>query len=157
MANNLEDTHLDKFRVLFSSVVFQKGTAPLRKGVEIGIYLDDKGPITLKKEEDSLAVLSAAPKNPDLSIWVTLPALEYLANHSTEDVGEMGVEILKLMAHKDPTLKMRVKLHIGIFNILRNGYLNILPLGGGTVMKFLASKGLTNISKIKDALSSLRG
>ena len=45
---------------------------------------------------------------------------------------------------------------VGPFDFLTHGYLGILPLGGATVMKFLASKGFTGISKIRDAISKLR-
>ena len=157
MSSNLEDTSLDLFKTFFSQDVARRATAPLRNGVELALYLDDKGPVTLKKEKEGMAVIQGAPDSPDMSFWVTTKALQYLINHDTKDIGEIGIEIMKLMIHADPEYRLKAKVHLHPFTLLRNGYLGVLPLGGGTVMKFLASKGLTNISKIKDAISSLKG
>ena len=62
-----------------------------------------------------------------------------------------------LMLSQEESLRLKAKVHIGSFQLLRNGYLGILPLGGVTVMKFLASKGFSSIGKIKDAISNLKG
>ena len=60
------------------------------------------------------------------------------------------------MAHGDPTFRIKASVHIGAFDLLRNGYLGVLPLGGVTVMRFLSSKGLNGIGKIKDAIGRMR-
>lgn len=157
MSANIPDTTFEKLKLLFQKEVVQRATKPLRTGVEIAVYIDGNGPVTLKKTADSLLAEDRVPQSADMSFWVTTQALQELLKQESSDIGEVGVSILKLMAHSDPQLKMKAKVHIGAFNLMRNGYLLVLPLGGGTVMKFLASKGLTNLSKIKDAISSLKG
>lgn len=156
MSANVPDTSFDKLKSLFQKDVVQRATQPLRKGVEIAIFIDGNGPVTLKKEPQTMAVEDRPPANPDMSFWTTSKGVETLLQIDTSDIGEMGVAIMKLMASSDPELKMKTKVHIGAFNLIRNGYFLVLPLGGSTVMKFLASKGITNISKIKDAISSLK-
>jgi hypothetical protein len=74
----------------------------------------------------------------------------------TEDVGEVGVALLQLLIHEDPARRMQAKVHIGPLDLFWKGYWGILPLGGPTVMKFLASKGMTNLSKIKEGIARFR-
>jgi len=150
------EEHFIAIQGFFERGVAQRGTRSLRDGISIAIYLDGKGPVTLTKRGGSVLILKELPEKPDMSFWIPGPAVKALESVTTEDVGELGVEILKLMAHSDETYRVTAKVHIGPFDLLRNGYLSVLPLGGPTVMKFLASKGFTGIGKIKDAISRMR-
>ena len=89
---------------------------------------------------------------------MTVPqkGLDRLLALSTEDVGDIGVEILKLVTSQDKDTRMTLKVKVGMLTMVRNGYLGVLPLGGTTVMKFLASKGFTGLGKIKQGIESLR-
>jgi len=147
---------LDRLKEFFQRPVCRKGTAPLRKGIEIAVFLDGEGPATLRRAADGMEVLNQAPAKPDMTFRISGSALGELLKTETEDVGEIGVAILKLMAHSDPAMRLQAKVHIGAFDLLRNGYLGVLPLGGATVMKFLSTKGLTGVGKIKDAIGRLR-
>ncbi len=140
----------------FLREVCQKATKPLRVGTEMSVKVDENEHYTLRREKEGLKVLSTPCKTPDLSFTLTLETLKKLNAAKTEDVGEMGVELLKLLAQNDPTVKMHAKVHIGLFDLLTKGYLGVLPLGGPAVMKFLGAKGLTNMGKIKEAISRLR-
>jgi len=135
--------------------VCQKATAPLSTGAMMSLQVDDET-FTLRKEKTGLAVLKGPCEKPDLSFSIPLEALRQLDRNTTEDVGEMGVALLKQMIQSDPNLKMHAKVHIGIFDLLRKGYLGVLPLGGPAVMKFLGTKGFTNMSKIKEAIQKMR-
>lgn len=151
------ESTLDLLQSFFQRPVAQTGTRPLRDGVEIALYLEDQGPVTLVKQNGQALVLNHAPqKKPDMTFHIPCEAAKTLSGLSTDDVGEVGVEILKLMAHSDPAHRVTAKVHIGAFDLLRNGYLGVIPLGGPTVMKFLASKGFNNIGKIRDAISRMR-
>ena len=145
---------LEKF---FALDVCQRATKPLKEGIEIAIYVADEGPVSLIKIENQAKIITTAPKNPDMSFWIGPQGIKELMQLTTSDIGEVGIAIIKLMLSKDPNTVLKAKVHIGTFSLLRNGYLGVLPLGGSTVMKFLATKGFTNIGKIKDAISSLRG
>lgn len=137
--------------------VMQTGTKPLKKGTELAVFVDGNGPITLKRSDEGTVLLEQAPKKPDLTLEIPAGGVEDLVADRTEDIGEIGITILKLMSHTDPAKHIKVKVHIGLIEFVFHGYLGILPLGGPTVMKFLASKGFTSISKIREAISNLRG
>src|SRR5205823_2220193 len=101
-------------------------------------------------------VVKGKPAKPDMTFHVGPKAVATLVATETEEIGEIGVAILKLMAHEDPEHKIKAKVHIGLFTLLGHGYLSVLPLGGATVTKFLASKGFSSIGKIKEGISRLR-
>lgn len=150
------DENFEKVRTLFDKDVCQQGTNPLKGSAQIAIYLDDAGPVLLTKRDGKAIVLKEAPSKADMTFWITSQGLDYLRSQPAGDVGEVGVAILQLMASDDPKLKMRAKVHIGLFDLVLKGYLGVIPLGGPTVMKFLASKGFTGMGKIKDAISKFK-
>ena len=152
----VSEEHFGLVREFFSRDVCIRGTKPLRDRIEIAIFVDDRGPLTLTKEGGAPKVIQSAPHSADLTFWVPLSALKEIDANKTNDLGELGVAILKLMTHSDPNTRIKAKVHIGLFEFLRGGYLGVLPLGGTTVMKYLASHGLTGIGKIKDAIAKLR-
>lgn len=147
---------LEKITAYCERDVFQKGTKPLKEGVEIAIAVEGSDPITLLRTKEKTTVVATPPKKPDISVDLKSRSLEILTEQNTQDVGEVGITIVKLMMSGDAAEKIGVKVHVGIFDFVFHGYLGILPLGGPTFMKFLGEKGFSSISKIKDAISSLR-
>lgn len=141
---------------IFMRDVCQRATKPLRNGAQIAVQLGAVA-ARLRKTGEGLVVEDQAAEKPDMSFTVPTAALQHLQAQTTQDIGEVGVEILKLMASSDESRKIRAKVHIGAFSLFTQGYLTVLPLGGPAVMKFLGTKGLTNIGKIKEALSKLKG
>lgn len=148
--------HYESLAAFFRRDVCQRATKPLRDGIVIAVAVDGEAPLSLTKMGGRMEVTMEKPAKPDMSFSLTAKGLEQLSSLQTEDIGEIGVGILKLMAHSDPAYRMTAKVHIGMFDLLRHGYLGVLPLGGPTVMKFLGAKGFGSIGKIKDALSRLR-
>ncbi|MEQ1878953.1 MAG: hypothetical protein ABL958_20100, partial [Bdellovibrionia bacterium] len=51
---------------------------------------------------------------------------------------------------------VRISVVGGAFGIMKNGYLNIIKEGGVTFAKFLATYGLTNVTKILAVIKNLR-
>jgi len=145
----------EALKKFFGRDVCQKATKPLSTGSEMAVEMGS-AQFTLRREKEALIVVDAPCSKPDLSFTLSLEAIEALDAEPTEDVGEMGVVLLKQMVHSDPTHRMGAKVHIGIFDLLRKGYLGVLPLGGPAVMKFLASKGLTSMGKIKEAVQKMK-
>lgn len=142
-------------KAFFDRAVAQKATGPLRNGVQISLDVDGRK-LSLVKEHGRAEIRDVPAVKPDMSFTVPSAAVAELVASTTEDIGEIGVSILKLMASEDEKKKVRAKVHIGGFALLTNGYLGVLPLGGATVMKFLATKGMGGLSKIKDGISKLR-
>lgn len=141
---------------LFSQDVCVRATKPLREGVQIAVTLGDEATVSLRKAKGRLLVSPEKPLSPDLSFVIPLQALDELSQLRTEDISEVGISILKLMLHRETNFRITAKVHIGPLTLLRNGYFNVLALGGPSVMKFLASKGLTNLGKIKDAIGRMK-
>jgi len=156
MSTSISESRFQVLKDLFARPVCQRATQPLRDGTEIAVFIDEEGPATLQKLGGAFEAVAHAPRKPDMTFVVPNRALDQLAATTTEDIGEIGVEILKLMASPEAELRITAKVHIGLFDILRHGYLSVLPLGGASVMKFLGSKGFGGIGKIKDAISRLR-
>jgi hypothetical protein len=152
----LSETDFQLLKAFFERPVCVAGTKPLRDGIQIAVHLAGAGPVTLQKRGGRPEVLSSPPEKPQMTFHVPSKGLQQLVSTQTEDVGEIGVAILKLMAHSDPEYHVTAKVHIGLFDLLRNGYLGVLPLGGATVMKFLGTKGFGSIGKIKEAIGRLR-
>ncbi len=160
MATSTSENTAESITILqqfFQRPVAVDAVRPLRDGIEIGVHLADKKTILcLRKTPVGIQVLETPPREPDLSVTLGADSLTALTAIQADDVGDIGVELLKLMAHSDPQKKIRAKVHIGLFTFLRNGYVSILPLGGKKVAQFLAAKGLSGLGKIKSAIDSLR-
>ena len=133
----------------------RKGTEPLRKGVEIAITVDGTA-ATLRRTAQGTEIVEGAPSKPDMTFTLSQAALEQIAATSTEDVGEIGIAILHQMTHADAAMRLHAKVHIGPLDLLLKGYLGVLPLGGASLAKYLGSKGLTGVSKIKESIARLR-
>jgi len=144
-------------KAFFASPVAQKGTQPLKNGVEIVIQVSEHPTMILTKKKGVVTITEGNSKSPDMTFWIGKKGVRELSQVKTEDVGEMGVAIIKLMLSRDADIQLKSKVHIGSLQLLTHGYLAVLPLGGSTVMKFLASKGFSNLGKIKEAISQLRG
>lgn len=140
----------------FEKPACQKATAPLREGAAVCIVVSGTR-LGLVRRDGRMEVTEVAPKKADMTFELPVESLQELTDNPTEDIGELGIAILQLMAHSDPARRMSAKVHIGPFDLLTRGYLAVLPLGGGTVMKYLASKGFTGISKIREGISRMRG
>lgn len=118
----------------------------------------DQGPVlTLRRTKTQLEVVTETTTKPDLSFKIPLKSLQTLATETSDDIGEVGIELLKLLAAPQAEDRMEAKVHIGPMELFLRGYLGVLPLGGPSVMKFLANKGFSSISKIKEGLSRFRG
>lgn len=156
MANS-EKNEFELLRDFFSREVSQKGTKPLKNGIEIEIHISDCRPLTLTKQSGKVSLIEGQSSSPDMTFWIGKRGIHQLVSVQTEDIGEVGVAIIKLMISQDPELQLKSKVHIGTLQLVTHGYLGVLPLGGSTVMKFLASKGFSSIGKIKEAISQLRG
>jgi hypothetical protein len=150
-------TDFETLKSIFSRPVCQRATQPLKVGVEIAVILPGGKPTRLRRTAEGTVTEDCPASAADMTFDVPTAALQKLESLSTEDIGEIGVEILKLMASQDANTRIKARVHIGAFTLFTNGYLGILPLGGPTVMKFLGTKGLTSLGKIKDALSKLKG
>lgn len=156
MSESFSPETTKRLRELLSKPVFQDGMKPFKKGVILALKVDADGPYTLERTAEGTLVLETKPERPELTFSIPTKAIDALSEFKTDDVGEMGIEVIKLMMHSDPSHRISARVHIGLFEMLRNGYFSVLAGGGPTVMKYLASKGFSSISKIKEAISKFK-
>jgi len=128
---------------------------PLKDGVEIELVIEGHS-FTFKKESKKNRFMPGAPETPDVVFTLTKIAAEKIITSNAATVGEIGIDILKLIVSKDPSEKVRVASRVGPLTLIRNGYLNVIGKGGGTVAKFLAQHGLGSLGKIKNFISSIK-
>ena len=144
-----------KLQEFFARPVAIKGTSPLSADAEVLLTVNGQ-PFTLTRKGKKTAVTEGAPAKPDMSFEVPTKALEALVDTHTEEVGEIGIAIASHLIHPNPDLRITVKVHIGLLSLIRKGYLSVLPLGGASFMKYLATKGLTSMSKIRETISKMK-
>ncbi len=140
----------------FARDACRRATAPLKPGIEVGVSVEGAPALTLTRTKQGFEVLERPPVKPDLSFTIPEASLRALCDNPSEDIGEIGIAILQLIAHPNSEARMGVKVHAGALDLLWKGYFNVLPLGGSAVMKHLASKGFSSLGKIKDGLSRMR-
>lgn len=148
---------LEQFKDFSKRHVFTTATNPLKDGIEIAIFIDEAESITLTKRNKLIEVLEISPKAPEISFWISSKAVEQIHKHPSEDVGDIGIELIKLMAKSEVDLYLRCKIHAGLITLTMKGYLGVIPLGGSKLMKFLATKGFSGMGRIKQAIDNLRG
>ncbi|MBI1859977.1 MAG: hypothetical protein HYR96_03545 [Deltaproteobacteria bacterium] len=135
--------------------VFAVGMKPLSTKAMVAVIVDDT-PFTLMKGEVEPIVRAESAKEPDITFTIPKASVTALRRSDLSDVATTGIAILKLLLHPDPALRASVKVHIGLFDLMRLGYLSVLRLGGAPMVKFLAAHGLTGMGKIKEAITKLR-
>ena len=125
MSKTEQDKFIEDLTQFFNLPVCQKGTSPLKTGVEISVYLDEHGPVTLKKEKQGATIIPEPSDSPDMTIRVTKSGLDHLLANSNSDIGKLGVEILKLMASSDNNHKLTAKVNINGFKMATDKDLSI--------------------------------
>ena len=129
--------------------------APLSEKIEVAITVDDDS-FTLLKCQGSVQVSDTTPNAPNITFRLPAQALTNLLQEQPPDIPQMGIAILRLLISHDPNLRAHARVHAGLFDLARLGYLSVLASGGAPFMRFLASRGLTNMNKIRNALTQLR-
>lgn len=124
----------------------------MKKGVEIGIVIGHQLECAYF-QQDGKPVLEKRPANsPDVIFHIKPESVDILCSLTTDDVGELGVAVLKEYLSGG----VRIKAPGSIWNITMNGYLGIIKEGGVTFTKFLATHGLSNITKIVSVIKDLK-
>lgn len=123
----------------------------LKKGVEIGIILEDSTQCALYCTSGKVFLESRPAENPDVVFTLKLAAIRTICQSPAEDVGDFAVLVLKQI--KDGLISL--KITGGFFSIATNGYISIIKLGGKKMWDFLAAYGLSNIFKITGLIKDL--
>jgi hypothetical protein len=150
----MPDTISQRLSAYFSRDVAEKGAKSLSAKAEIEIRVTGAEPatVTLRRADKRNAVTDGAARDPDLIFTLTERALAQVLSDPTEDLGELGVNLLKLVVSSDPELKMSMQIKTGFMGLFTKGYLGVLAAGGAPLAGYLASKGLGGIDAIKAVL-----
>lgn len=148
---------MDKIKSFFEeNTLAQQAAYSIKNGREISLVIDGNSYI-FKKEDSKNKVEPGNSSSPDLVFEIPKQAAEELLSKSFESVGAVGIFIFEKMLSSDPEHKVKARVKAGFLSLMTGGYLGVLAAGGVDVAKFLAQKGLSNPSKIKDAITKLRG
>ena len=101
-------------------------------------------------------VRPGAAAAPQVLFWVTEQAAQEILDSPSDEVGQIGVEILKKIVSSDKTRRIRIQLKSGGATLLMKGYFGVIATGGVGFAAFLASRGLGGVGAIKRALTKLK-
>jgi hypothetical protein len=146
----------ERFSAYFSRPVAQAAAASLSEGAEMEfrIPLADNGEeiFAFRRQGGRNEIRSGPAAAPQVSFRVPLRAAENILAETSEEIGEIGVHILKQLLSGDPETRVRFKIRAGFLGLWSKGYFGVVAAGGTKFASFLASKGLTGIGALKDAL-----
>ena len=125
----------------------------LGKKVEIGILIDNELSCAFFKTNEGGAGFEVrAANNPDIIFRLSSNAVQVLCSQEQKNLGELGVEVLKLYVKQEVGIQV-----LGSFlGIMKNGYLGIIKDAGMPFAKFLAEHGVSNLSKIPEIIKKLK-
>jgi hypothetical protein len=130
--------------------------ASIRDGRQIALKVGS-AEYTFTRERGSNLLREGAAPHPDFTFVIPEASARELVTRSFETVGQVGLHIFEKILSNDPDQKIRVKLEVGLLSVVTGGYLGVLGSGGADVAKFLATRGLGNLGKLKDAIAKMRG
>lgn len=152
----------EKFKTYFDRSVAQQAAKPLADSAEIEFRIsgsDDK-PLeifTFTKSQGRIQVNTGPARDPQVAFTLTPAAAEQILSDPSEDVGSIGVAILKLVVSPDANRRVSVSVKVGFLTLFNKGYFGVVTAGGGAFASFLASRGLNGMGAIKAALKKLKG
>lgn len=151
--------YLDRFSAYFAREVAEKAAAPLAASAEIEFQAGDPASpevFTFHRQGGKNGVRPGPAAEPQVVFRLTAQAAEAILADSSTEIGAVGIGILKLIVSADPSRKISVSLKAGFLTLWNKGYFGVITAGGAPFASFLASKGLSGISAIKDALKRIR-
>ena len=90
--------------------------------------------------------------NPDVVFHIRPEALEVIATKTKDEIGDVGVNVLKEILAGS----IQVKVPGKILNLMSRGYLDMLRSGGAPVMTLLARNGLASVTKIMSSIRKMK-
>ncbi len=111
---------------------------------------------TFRKDSGKNVLEKGKPSEADVTFTMPVAAISEIVSTQFSSVGQVGLRIFEKMLSSDEKQKVKAKLNCGILSLMTGGYLGVLTAGGGDVAKFLATKGLGNLGKLKDTISKMK-
>lgn len=156
--------YLESFRAYFSRPIAQEAARPLSNGIEIELRIfessgtaeSDYQVMFFTKESGKNTVNAGPAREPQVVFTLTRAAADAVLADSGQDIGTIGIGIAKLIVSTDPGKKVSVSLRTGFMNLFSKGYFGVIAAGGAHFAAYLASKGLTGMSALKETIHKMR-
>lgn len=124
----------------------------LKKGVEISVNIENNTPCSFFMDEGRAKFEQRAARNPDVEFVIFPEAIRRLAEHPGDQISQLGIEIIREIA----VGQIKVSVISSITQIVRHGYFRVIKAAGPDFAKFLASYGLSSVTKIISLMRRLR-
>ena len=150
-----------RFRDYFDREIANRAAKSLADGVQIEIKIQGSDgsvveQLLFTRKAGRNEIIQGPAPEPQIIFVLTPAAAEEILNDPADQIGTIGVNIVKLIASPDANRRVSVKLRTGFMTLFNKGYFGVLANGGQEFAAFLASKGLGGIGAIKDAIKNLR-
>lgn len=130
----------------------RKAIRHLKEGVEIAVTIGNQIECAYFQSQGQPVFEQRPAKSPDFIFTIKPESVDILAKEKGDDVGELGIAILKEYLSGG----VRIKVAGGIFAISTRGYLGMIKEGGVTFTKFLAQHGVSNLTKIMSVIRNMK-
>lgn len=131
----------------------RQAMSAVQEGVEIGIVIGDMVECALFREGNQPKVEPRPARHPDVVFHIKPESVYVLANNSKDEIGEVGVNVLKEIL----TSNIRISVPGRFLNIISRGYIDMIRKGGAPVMGLLAQKGFSSVPKIINTIKRMKG
>lgn len=160
---NSQANYSEKFTHYFSRPVAQKAADSLRSNAillfQINCSPTERFLFSHCNGQNEVRPLAPEASVPPVDFVFTLPtkAADQILNFDSEDIGQIGVFIGKLMLSGPVKDRIRVQCTTGVLSLASKGYLGVIKSGGSVFFSFLTQYGLGGFGAIKKALAKLKG
>jgi hypothetical protein len=137
-----------------------KAADSIRNGRQIALEVPGDGTTKVyifTKEGGKNVLREGDAQSADVIFTIPVDSAQELVTRKFDSVAQVGLHIFEKILSNDPKQKIQIRLKTGVLSLIAGGYLGVLTAGGGDVAKFMASRGLGSMGKIKDAITKLRG
>lgn len=149
------DSITERFSRYFDRELAQAAARSLNDGVQMEFRVGNEV-FTFTKAQGRNQIQPGAAKEPQLLFTISPSAAEAILTDPADDIGTIGINIMKLVLSPDASKKVTVQFKAGFLTLFSQGYLGVLATGGAQFASYLASKGLGGMGAIKAALKKLR-
>ncbi|MGK5084234.1 hypothetical protein WDW37_13140 [Bdellovibrionota bacterium FG-1] len=150
-----------RFSEYFDREVACMAAKSIKDGAEIEFIIDNDNPagietFTLTKVSGKNSILSQPARTPQLVFKVTPPAAQAILDYPSDEIGPIGVHIVRMIVKPEAGKKISVQFKAGFLGLFSHGYFGVLTAGGSQFASFLAAHGLNGMSAIKNVLKKMK-
>ncbi len=154
--------YFERFATYFSRPVAEHAAHTLANGAEMEIRISQSDDaiietFTFTRKDKKNALLPTPAKSPQMIFALTPDAAESILSNPSDDIGQIGVHILKLAFSTDAHQRVKFQFKAGFLTLFTKGYLGVMTTGGAAFSAALAEKGFNSLGAIKKVLQKMRG